>query len=135
MEANSEQPEPFRCPLCGDVVGALYFIIISGRTRQRMCAGCALDQWIPPGYEKREAYRMACPSCGGRLKNIGVRTKRAKRARVHRYACRKCGLRSVAGDLQHQNATRRPRLGIGFLDEKRQSVGEVVLKWGHRLRW
>lgn len=114
--------DTFRCLTCGQDTPR-YFMVEGRGSKPRVCVGCALDQWIPPGYQKRERYRPACPGCGGELSIVKGPGKEGERL----HQCSGCGLRWEDIELTHLNATRRPSLGVMFLDRHPQTIGEALL--------
>lgn len=116
------------CWICKEPVPA--YFAVEGRTGRPICAGCALDRWIPPDYAERERYEPACPHCGGQLSVL----ERTKRKGERRCQCLRCGLRWEEIEVVHFNATKHPPLGIEWLDERRQTMGESLLMCRHRPR-
>ena len=43
------------------------------------------------------------------------------------FQCDRCALRWEELELTHLNATRRPPLGVAWLDERHQTLGEAFL--------
>ena len=98
------------CSTCGGQVEA----DANGRG---LCYGCHLDGWIPADYAAREAYRDACALCGGPVVAAETKTRRGE----GRLDCQSCGLRWEQHEITHQNRTRRPDLGVPFLDQVRMT--------------
>ena len=109
------------CRICREPVPR--YFAIEGKAGRPICAGCALDRWIPADYQERERYAPACPHCGGALTVV----EQARRKGERQQQCSRCGLRWEEIEIEHFNATRRPPLGIDWLDERHQTLGEALL--------
>lgn len=111
----------FVCPTCGQQTPR--YFAVEGK-RGPVCLGCGFDRWIPAGYEDRERYRPACPYCGGVLFVIEGPGREGER----QFQCDRCTLRWEELELTHLNATRRPALGVAWLDERHPTTGEMLLR-------
>lgn len=118
--------DTFRCSTCGQETPR-YFMVEGGGAKPRVCLGCALDGWIPGDYQEGERYRPACPSCGGELAVRKAAADKPGRRGEPQYECGRCGLIWEEIEIIHANATRRPPLGVAWLDERHQTLEDALL--------
>jgi len=100
--------------------------------KQGICYGCFIDtQYIPADYEQREQYIRVCPVCGWRWSREEQEAGGGQRI----ISCSQCGTIRGRDQPGRWNATRRPPLGVDWLDRRIAPLGIAALKTNQRPRF